>query len=164
MKINEVSKFFGLPTNNVEFDKLLTSYGIKQRPKYKQNPFEKIRCPQEGWSLELVPQLGYEKWWGPARENGELIFMAIRVYGAHNDDDYAPYAGELPHGLTFATTLQEAKAILGTPTLNHESDENTVYMWYNFNGYSFWLCYLPSEKEIAFMTIKPKKIKPPVKS
>ncbi|MCE3605761.1 hypothetical protein LXA47_19435, partial [Massilia sp. P8910] len=89
---------------------------------------------------------------------------AIRVYGKHNDDDYAPYTGELPHGLTFATTLQDAKKILGVPTLNHESSENTVYMWYDVKGYSIWLSYLPSEKDIAFMSMQPKNNRPPVKS
>jgi len=164
MKIEDATKFFALPPQNKQFDTYLTSIGINERLVFDENPIERINKYDEGFSLTFDSKLGYEKWWGKAREEGEMIFSSLQVYSEHNDSGFSRYSGELPHGFTFASTLSQAISIMGTPTTDHPSGpENRVYVWYGYQGYTIGICFLPDDAGISFLSIGNVKIRPPKK-
>lgn len=164
MIIEDAIKFFGYPPFNIELDGYLTSLKIDARPVFDEVPFERINKPEEGYSFIFDEKLGYEKFMGKSREDGEMIFKEIQVYSEHNGSSFDRYLGGLPFGLTFETTLSQAKSIFGEPATDHQSGpENWVYVWYDYQGFTLGICFLPDDKGISFLSIEEKALLPPVK-
>lgn len=164
MIIQDAIKFFGYSPQNTELDRYLTSLGIAARPVFDEMPFESVDKLEEGYSLNFEEKLGYEGFWGKPREDGEMIFNKIQVYSEHNGSGFDRYLGDLPFGLTFETTLVQAKSIFGEPATDHQSGpENWVYVWYGYQGFTLGICFLPENRGISFLSISEKKLRPPVK-
>lgn len=164
MIIQDAVKFFGYPPQNAELDKYLTFIGIAARPVFEENPFERVDKPEKGYSLNFRAKHGYERSWGKPREDGEMIFNEIQVYSEHNGSGFDRYLGDLPFGLTFETTLAQAKSIFDEPATDHQSGpENWVYVWYDYQGFTLGICFLPDDKGISFLSIEEKALRPPVK-
>lgn len=165
MKIQDAVRFFGYPSQNTELDKYLTSLDIATRPVFNEMPFERIYKPKEGYSLNFEAKHGYEDTWGKPREDGEMIFNEIQVYREDIDSGIARYIGDLPFGLTFETTLAQAKAVFGDPATDHQSGpENWVYVWYDYQGFTLSICFLPEDRGVMFLNITEKELSPPFKS
>ena len=93
-----------------------------------------------------------------------MIFNEIQVYSEHNGSGFDRYLGDLPFGLTFETTLAQAKSIFDEPATDHQSGpENWVYVWYDYQGFTLGICFLPDDKGISFLSIEEKALRPPVK-
>lgn len=165
MEISELMHFFGRPAQSVEFDAFLTAHGISQRPTFKDSPVERINQLEQGISLIFEERLGFEQYWGPAKENGEMIFASLQAYSEDNDSGFERYPHPLPYGLSFDSTLQQAVQIFGEPTVDHPSGDNRVYVWHNFHdkGYTVALCLLPDDKGISFFDLEPAKLRAPRK-
>lgn len=164
MIIQDAIKFFGYPPQNAGLDRYLTLLGIAVRPVFDEIPFETVSKLEEGYSLNFEEKHGYDNFIGKPRDDGEMIFNKIRVYSEKNSDGYARYFGELPFGLTLETTLAQAKSIFGEPATDHQSGpENWVYVWYDYQGFTLGICFLPDDKGISFLSIEEKALLPPVK-
>ncbi|MDM5182115.1 hypothetical protein PO883_33635 [Massilia sp. DJPM01] len=164
MKISRLTNFLSFPAQNIDFDKFLIEHEITERPLDKPTPIAWLNRKDLGVSMIFYPVRDYRKWWGLVGEDGEMIFSTLQIYGENNDSGFAGYRDQLPYGLTFASTLQEARAIFGEPTLDHLSGpENRVYLWYGYQGYSIALCFLPENNGISFLSIEKNKKNPPKK-
>lgn len=165
MKITELQQYLGFPAQNIEFDKFLTASGISRRPKFLGSPVERINQIDTGISLVFESKSGFEKFWGPAKEDGEMIFGSMQVFSDHNDSGFSRYQDTLPYDLSFNTTVKEALALFGQPTLNHVSGPNHVFLWYDFQqaGWTFSICFLPGEKGVSFLSLEKAKLRPPRK-
>ncbi|GGC13157.1 hypothetical protein [Pseudoduganella buxea] len=162
MKINEVVQFFGLPAQNTEFDAYLTAHGISHRPVFKETPVDRISVKEKGISLGFDTDRHYLKFYGPLLDTGDMVLTSVQAYGAVNDSGFSEYPDALPYGLTFRSTLDEAVRIFGEPTLNHPSGPNRVYAWYNHQGTTIGLCFLPDNQGISFIDLSKAKMKAPV--
>ncbi|NHZ65887.1 hypothetical protein [Massilia genomosp. 1] len=161
MKIFEIAKFFGFPSQNEDFDKFLSANHIVKRPIFKENPIEVITVEKEGIGLLFEMADYYRETYGPGpvNENGDMVLATIQV----NSDYYAGkpfrYADNLPFGLKFENSLTEAIAILGEPRNSHRSGPvNHTYNWNNFQGYQISLNFLPEGKKIAWLSLSPQEI------
>lgn len=70
MKVEELTEFFGLLAQNIEFDRFLAGNGILERPIYDvetENPFEMIEIPDRGLSFEFVKLREYRERYGSVR-------------------------------------------------------------------------------------------------
>jgi len=166
MRITDIVKFFGCSPQNKELDAYLTSIGIIERPEFEENPAEDISLKSEGYTLSFRAQRGYERNWGLAQDNlGSMIFNEVRVYSSNNDSGYKEYKGDLPYKLSFSSTLDSAKKILGEPYMSQPfGTEDKVYTWYNLSGITIDICFLSNDKGISFISIEkaqknaPKKL------
>ncbi len=164
MKIVDVVKFFGYPPQNKEFDIYLNSYEAPQRPIFVENPTERINNHKTGISLIFRAKNGYIENWGLPKESGEMIFFEIQVYSENNDSDFKKFAGELPFNLTFQSTLSDVTSALGPSTVDHPSGpDNRVHVWYNLEGITYGMCFLPKDTGISFVSIKKAALRAPVK-
>lgn len=156
MKILEAARFFGLPAQNTEFDKFLTGAGIADRPVYdNETPVEFLSNDDEGFSFEFIDASIYEEFTGPVREKGDLIFHKIEVSSEKYTGRLAGYVGELPLGIKFQTTLQEAIAILGPPSRSQSAGRGRrSHTWDNANGYAISLFYQADGSEIYLLQIE----------
>ena len=94
-----------------------------------------------------------------------MIFFEMRLYSSNNTSGYKEYKGELPYNLSFSSTLDSTKKILGEPYMSQPSGpENEVYTWYNLSGITIDICFLSNDKGISFISIEkaqknaPKKL------
>ncbi|CAJ0780726.1 hypothetical protein LMG18090_01228 [Ralstonia mannitolilytica] len=164
MLISDAIQFLGLPPESKKLDAYLTSVGLKERPVYREVPVEDITRYEEGFSLIFSSRTSYEKWWEEPTEPGDLIFSSVQVYSARYGGDFSEYTGPLPAGLTFDTTPDQAKSMLGEPTTDSPSGpENRTYLWYNRDGYTISVCFLPDNKGVGFVFVERAKKKPPKK-
>lgn len=161
MTISEVEQFFGLPAHSREFDSYLSARGMLHRPRYDGTPIDAIRDYKGGITLVFGTSWSYEEHHGPLTEEGDMVFESLQVYSEHNDSGFSRYPGALPYGLTFESTLQEALAIFGKPAVQHPSDLNRVYGWYDYFGKTVSICFLPEGKGISFFDLERKKKLPP---
>jgi len=156
MKIEEAIQFFGHSNESKELDAYLTSLGFSDRPTFDENPMEWVSKNQEGFTFIFDEKHGYEETWGQPKEDGEMIFCTIRVYGKGNSDDFAEYKGELPNGLTFNSTLADAIKKLGKPDSSRESfSKQMVCNWNNLQKFSLSIVFLTDDQGIAFLNVKP---------
>lgn len=162
MKINELQQYMGLPSQSPDFDRYLSAHGITERPVYNETPIDRISHKAGGLSLLFESKLGYKKIWGPAREEGEMIFTSFQVYGPNQGNGFCTYPHALPYGLRFDSTLAHAIALFGTPDLDHESGDDHVYLWDNWQeqGWSIAVCFLDHDRGIAFIDLEPKRLRP----
>ena len=163
MDILEAMTYFGLPPTSKEFEKFLTANGIAERPMFNQEPTESINRFKEGFSLIFRERHGFEKAWGQPRELGEMIFSTLQVYGGVNDSGFTEFAGLLPYGLNFKTTLKQSLAIFGPPATDYESGDEHAYVWYNHQGYTVTAAFLQQDRGISFLAIARDKKKAPEK-
>jgi hypothetical protein len=164
MKIADVIKFFGYPSQSKEFNEYLNSFEILERPMFIENPTERINKNELGVSLIFRAKNGYIENWGPPKEGGEMIFFEIQVYSENNDSDFKEFAGGLPFNLTFQSTLNDVTTALGPSTVNHPSGpDNRVHVWYDIKGNSYGVCFLPKDRGISFVSIKKAALRAPVK-
>lgn len=162
MKFTELQQYLGLPAQNIEFDKSLTASGISRRPEFRGSPVERINQVDTGISLVFESKSGFERFWGPAKEDGEMIFGSMQLFSEYNDSGFSRYQDTLPYGLSFNSTLKEALALFGQPTFDYESGPNHVYLWFNFQqaGWTFAICFLPAEKGVSFLSLEKAKLRP----
>lgn len=161
MKIFEITKFFGFPSQNEDFDKFLSANHIVERPIFKESPIEVITVEKEGLGLSFETADYYRETYGPepVNENGDMVLAKIQVNSDYYAGKVSRYAGNLPFGLKFENSLTEAMAILGEPRNSHRSGPvNHMYYWNNFQGYQVSLNFLPEGKKIAFLSLSPKEI------
>ncbi|APF87772.1 hypothetical protein ACQCP0_05705 [Ralstonia pseudosolanacearum] len=163
MKIYEAIKFFGLPPSSKLLGEYLNSIGISERPSYQEVPVERINKSEEGFSLVFEAELGYRDSWGQPRESGDLIFCSLQVYSGQLGDGFAKYAEPLPFGLTFESTLSQAESLFGGATTDYESGGEHVYVWYNRDGFTISISFLPGDKGISFFDIEGAQKKAPKK-
>lgn len=164
MLIADAISFFGLPPRSKALDDYLTKIGISERPSYREIPTENITKKDEGFSFVFESELGYKEYWGEPREPGDLIFCSLQVFGDQYGEDFSGYDGPLPYGLTFKSTLEQVKAKFGEPTTDHQSGpENWVYVWYNQEGFTVGICFLPENKGVAFLSLERDQKSPPQK-
>lgn len=166
MQIAELEQYLGLPPKSPSLDKYLTAHGVAERPVFKETPIELVNIPEKGVSLAFREKLGYERQWGPAREDGDMVFASMQVFNEEGEDGFARFAGDLPMGLRFSTTLKDAIAKFGEATTDHESGDEHVYLWHDAQG-SGWtvvLGFFPNNRGISFISLEKAKLKAPRKS
>lgn len=157
-------KYFGLPLESKGLDAYLTSIGLETRPVYREVPVEDITRYDQGFSLIFSSRTSYEKWWSPPTEPGDLIFSSLQLYSARYGGEFSEYTGPLPCGLTFDTTLEQAKSIFGEPTAENASGpKNRTCVWYNHEGNTISVCFMPDSKGVGFIFVERAKRKPPKK-
>jgi hypothetical protein len=162
MKISELQQYMGLPAQSPDFDRYLSAHKITARPVYNEIPIENISDTAGGLALLFRSKLGYQKIWGPVREEGEMIFTSLQAYSAKQNNGFSTYPHALPYGLHFDTTLAQAIALFGAPDLDHESGDSHVYLWDNWQeqGWSIAVCFLEHDRGIAFIDLEPKRLRP----
>ncbi|NIA00578.1 hypothetical protein [Massilia sp. CCM 8734] len=159
MKIFELTKFFGFPSQNEDFDKFLSANHIVERPIFNETPIEVITVEKEGIGLMFQTADYYRETYGPVDENSDMVLTTVQVNSDYYAGKFSRYTGDLPFGIKFENTLTEAIAILGEPRNSHRSGPvNHMHNWNNFQGYQISLNFLPEGKKIAFLLLSPKEI------
>ncbi|MGX9899577.1 hypothetical protein ACW0JT_06155 [Arthrobacter sp. SA17] len=163
LHVRAEKQYLGFPAQNIEFDKSLTAKGISIRREFRGSPIERIIQFDTGISLVFESKSGFEKFRGPAQEDGEMIFGSLQVFSEYNDSGFSRYRDTLPHGLSFSSALKEARPLFGQAMFDHESGPNHMYLWYNFQqaGWTFAICFLPREKGISFLSLEKAELRPP---
>jgi hypothetical protein len=161
MIVEEAVNFFGHSVEDKAFDEYLTALGIQERPEFKENPMEWVGGKEDGVLFLFEGRLGHEESFGAAKDNGSMIFNGIRIHSANNSDNFFAYSGRLPADLKFENNLDETQTKIGVASgkrLNPK--KQIVCTWDEPRDYSYSLSiiFLPEEKGISFINIKPKKI------
>lgn len=167
MKVEELIGFFGLPAQNIEFDRFLAGNGIFERPIYDvetENPSERVCIPDRGLSLEFVRPSWYSQRYGPVRQHGEMVFAKIFVY-ATAEDDFCGYAGQVLPGISTNVTVGDALSRLGVAARVRDEDDpfgrpnNIEYTWENVGGASVFIRFYKEPPSVRHMVISPAKRK-----
>ncbi len=162
MNFMDLVKFLGLPAQNKDFDLYLTKYGSSYRPVFKETPVDRINFEEKGISLIFDMAESYREMYGPLSEEGSMIFSTVQAYGENNDSGFVEYGNQLPYGLSFKSTLEDATKIFGKPTVDHPSGEGRSYVWYDYVGNTIGISFLPANKGISFFDLSKKANQPPV--
>ncbi|GAB2909712.1 hypothetical protein GCM10027093_54780 [Paraburkholderia jirisanensis] len=166
MKIQDLVKFFGLPAQNLAFDKFLTEYGISERPVFdveSGNPFEIITLEAQGFMLQFDQPDDYEKQYGNPREAGEMIFSKIFLYIVA-EEGFKPYSGEVLPGISSDITREKALAEFGSPSRTRDEGDrfgrpnNIEYTWNNVNGLGVFIRFIKDPPAARHIVISPEKI------
>jgi hypothetical protein len=164
MKLEDIAKFWGYPSQSKEFDSYLNSLEMYERPVFTENPTESIIKYDLGVSLIFRAKHGYIETWGEPKEIGEMIFCEIQLYGANNSSGFKEFSGPLPFNFTFSSTLDDVIATFGSSTVDHPSGpDNRVHVWYDFKGHTYGVCFLPKNTGISFLSIEKAALRAPVK-
>ncbi|QBE61741.1 hypothetical protein [Pseudoduganella lutea] len=161
MTIDKITKFLGLPAQNIEFDKYLATHGISHRPVFRETPVDRISLESSGLSLVFDTAGLYEEMYGPLSEKGSMIFSELQIYGAVNDSGFEQYPGPLPYGLSFKSTSAEAINIFGSPTVSHTYGEQRSLVWYDYDGNTIGITFLQEDQGISWLGLSKAAKKPP---
>ncbi|GAB2909729.1 hypothetical protein GCM10027093_54800 [Paraburkholderia jirisanensis] len=166
MEIPKLVRFFGLPSQNLEFDKFLAENNIEDRPVFDldtENPAEIISLPDQGMFLEFVQPGSYRAMHGSVREDGEMIFSEIFLY-LRSEEGFAPYSGKILPDLSSDIRQDEVLVKFGSPSLIRDGNDqfgrpNTIeYAWENVNGFSVTIMFLKNPSVVRYIVVSPEKI------
>jgi hypothetical protein len=166
MRVQTLIPFFGLPSQDRNFDQFLTQNGISVRPVFNEkteNPIERISLQELGLSLGFERPNAYAKQYGSVRENGEMIFSSVFIY-AVPEDGFATYSGEILSTLATDITRQDTEHRFGTASrIRDEGDRfgrpnNIEFTWNNISGLSIFIRFLKVPAAVRHVVISPTRI------
>ena len=166
MRAQELIGFFGLPAQNMHFDKFLTENGISERPVFDDetgNPFERISLENLGLSLKFMRPGAYGEQYGGVREDGEMIFSSIFIYTLP-EEGFSAYSGGVLPDLATSITQQEAMSRFGPASrVRDEGDRfgrpnNIEFTWNNVNGLHIFIRFLKNPAVVRHMVVSPTEI------
>jgi hypothetical protein len=105
MDASEIEVAFGKTEDSPELKGLMAKLGVTKRPKLVDGVGE-VKFPKLGLRLAFKPE-------GP--KSSKLMLSGITFHSG-SEDEYEPFAGALPKGLTLADGRAATRSKLGQPT------------------------------------------------
>ena len=109
MDASEIENAFGKMEDSPELKGLMAKLGVTKRPKLVDGVGE-VKFPKLGLRLAFKRE---------APKSSKLMLSGITFHSG-SEEDYEPFAGSLPHGLTLSDGPDVVRAKLGQPTVSVE--------------------------------------------
>lgn len=85
-------------------------------------------------------------------DDGDLVLVNVRMYGAGSNMGYEPFTGELPYGLTLEDGLPEVRTRLGKAPA--WSDKSTSKSRWDFKDHCLFVSFDKQYKRIVSLSVQ----------
>lgn len=104
-----------------------------------------------GCALYFQPSDNHERLYGRAGAQGDLVVESVVFFG--DADGYRAFEAELPFGLSFDLTPQQAAAALGAPALTRTPYDRRADLFL-LPDYALNVCYDEREQRIDYLQVR----------
>lgn len=152
MTIELLTELIGKPADHPSLQAFLAEHALAQRPKIPRSESGVYLSRHDlGLSL-LFEEAGYfARQRGVPPQGDAPVLAAVFLYGEGNDE-FSPYAGELPRGIAFSMSRPQLRERLGESALFDE-DFNTE-AW-DLDGLRLFVDYDESRQSVLLIQLGP---------